>query len=625
MPTISQLPLANVASAADEVPISQGGTARAISVGALLASTQPAIIVGSPSLLGRTSLGSGGPEQIDVGVGIGFSGGTLIADGLDHAVFPIVSTLSVETDLVISNQGSPMLMQASLLRGLFSAGQNVIIDPDGVISTVVGAVTGTVQSGSPISELQVITGLAAQDLVAISHAGSDCAIAYSNFLAGVTIDQAQAAGPVGDSDRIWAAQATNVMASQTFSAVWVWMANKLPTYKTPIIEITTNTNLDTTVHNGRTLVCSQPITLTPLTNNMGSGFQCIVINASSGNITLGSGFVSSSGSFLLGPWQSAALSCATYSGGTIAFAAMPTVASLATGTAAPGQPGGLSMSGTTTTTITVSWQSPTTGGVVSSYILKFRPTGTTSWSSSAPVVNATTWALTALQPATSYDIAVEAQNASGPGAASTTLTVATASVASPTAPSQVSGLAATPTSSSAVQISWSAQAGTGAATSFTIQYRITGSSTWTFSVAGMTGTGGSVSGLQAATSYDFSVIGVNGAGAGPASASVSSMTLASSAGVSSIIWNLLPSGTYTLASGAIGINAQVSPAGSPIQFGFSLSATTPPSSWTAALHVNSSLWGAYVPTPATAGSWYTWAEGLDGSAPTVSPSPFLVQ
>lgn len=41
--------------------------------------------------------------------------------------------------------------------------------------------------------------------------------------------------------------------------------------------------------------------------------------------------------------------------------------------------------------------------------------------------------------------------------------------------------------------------------------------------------------------------------------------------------------------------------------------------------VNTDLWGAYVPTPPTPGSWYTWAEGLDGSAPTVSPSPFLVQ
>jgi hypothetical protein len=527
MPTISQLPAASSVSAADEVPISQNGSAVAASVGVLLASAQPAIIVDSPSLLGRISLGSGGPEQVDVGIGISLSSGTLVADGLDHSIFPAVSSLSVESDLVISNQGSPMLMQASLLRGLFSPGQNVTIDSNGTISTAVEATTtGTVVSGSSIGELQVVSGLVAQDLVAVSHAGSDYAIAYSNFLDGITIDQAQAAEPASNSDTIWVAQGSNVMTSQTFSAIWVWIANNLPTYKTPVVEITTSTNLDTTVHNGRILVCSQPVTLTHLTNNMGSGFRCTVINASTGNITLGSGFVTSNGSFILTPWQSATLCCGTYSAGTIAFAAMPTAASATAVTPIPGQVSGLSTSGATTTTITVAWQSPSTGGAVASYVVQFRPTGTTSWTSSVPIIGAATYELTA---------------------------------------------------------------------------------------------------LEAATSYDFSVIGVNSVGAGLASATVTAETLAASGSVSSISFNLLPSGTYTHASGAIGINALISPAASPVQFGFSLSTTTPPSSWTAATLVNNTLWGAYVPTPATTGTWYTWGEGLDGSARTVSPSSFLVQ
>jgi len=616
MPTISQLPPADAVSPADEVPISQGGTARAISVGTLLASTQPAITLGSASLLGRTSIGSGVPEQVDVGVGMSLSTGTLAADGLDHALFPTASSLPVGSDLVISNQGSPMLMQASLLRGLFSAGQNVSIDPNGVISTASeGIATGT---GNSIGELNVVAGLAAQDLVAVSHAGSDYAIAYSNFLDGVTIDQAQAAGPAADSDTIWAGQGSNVMVRQTLSAIWPWVANKLPSYKAPVVELTTNTNLNATAHNGRILVCSQPITLTPLTGNMGSGFQCTVVNASSGNLTLGSGFLSSTGALVLTPWQSATLSCATYSGGTISFAAMPATTSVA---ALPGQPGSLSSTGATASTITVAWQPPSTGGVVSSYIVQSRPTGTTSWGSPAPVVNATTYQITGLQAAASYDIAVEAQNAAGAGAPSAIMNVVTASLP----PSQVTGVTATPISSSAIQIGWPLETGTGAAASFTIQYRVTGSSTWTSSLAGVTGTGTTVSGLQPATSYDFSVIGVNSAGAAPASATVTALTKAATASVSSITWNLLPSGTYTHGSGTIGINALVSPAASPIQFGFSLSATTPPSSWTAAILVNSNLWGAYAPTPATAGSYYAWAEGLDGSAPTINPSPFLVQ
>jgi hypothetical protein len=40
--------------------------------------------------------------------------------------------------------------------------------------------------------------------------------------------------------------------------------------------------------------------------------------------------------------------------------------------------------------------------------------------------------------------------------------------------------------------------------------------------------------------------------------------------------------------------------------------------------VNSDLWGAYVSTPAFAGTWYAWGEGMDGSSPSVYPTPFTV-
>jgi hypothetical protein len=40
--------------------------------------------------------------------------------------------------------------------------------------------------------------------------------------------------------------------------------------------------------------------------------------------------------------------------------------------------------------------------------------------------------------------------------------------------------------------------------------------------------------------------------------------------------------------------------------------------------INTDLWGQYVPTPASVGTWYAWAEGTDGSAPTVYSTPFTV-
>jgi len=41
-------------------------------------------------------------------------------------------------------------------------------------------------------------------------------------------------------------------------------------------------------------------------------------------------------------------------------------------------------------------------------------------------------------------------------------------------------------------------------------------------------------------------------------------------------------------------------------------------------YVNTNLWGAYVSTPASAGTWYAWVEGTDGSKPTVYPTAFTV-
>jgi hypothetical protein len=41
--------------------------------------------------------------------------------------------------------------------------------------------------------------------------------------------------------------------------------------------------------------------------------------------------------------------------------------------------------------------------------------------------------------------------------------------------------------------------------------------------------------------------------------------------------------------------------------------------------VNTDLWGAFIGTPSTAGTYFMWAEGTDGSAITVFSTPFVVQ
>ncbi len=513
MPTIPQLPSALQVNAADEIPLSQAGVTRTASVGTLLASTQPAILAPTGTLLGRASLGPGGPEPLTLGAGLGLTNASLAANGTDHAGFAQEITLQPADEVVLNSSGTPKRMVLGLLRGLFSAGANIAIDPSGSIS-------GTSPS-STITGLSPVSTIAATDLVGISQSGADHTITYANLLNGQTIDVAQPALGVSDSDSFWVAQGSSTMLRQGFSAVWNWVGSKLPTYKLPVVELTANTTLDGTVHNGRMLICSAPVTLTPAFINMGNGFHCEVINLSGGTVSLGAGIVTSSGTATLPAGQFATLRGATYSFGSIIFAAI----SGSTGTlTAPGQVTGVATGVITPNSIALSWAVPNSGGTPANY---------------------------------------------------------------------------------------------------TVQYRVVGAATWNTASSAGTGTSFALTGLATATAYNVQVLAVNASGTGPASSTLTANT-ASAGLVTSITWNLAPSGSYAHGNGSIGVNAHVNPPSATVQFGFSNSATVPPASWTAGGLVTADLWAAYVATPATAGAWYAWAEGTDGSSPTVYATAFTV-
>lgn len=320
MPTISELPATSHVTAADQLPISQGGSACSVSVGTLLAGTQPAILAATGTLLGRTSLGPGGPDPIEVGIGLLLNTDSLVATGADHATFPVQGTLTLSDEAVLSSAGSPKLLQLSLLRGLFSQGSNISIDQYGTISATLAGGTSADTSVYSITSLPTVTTISSGDLVAISQSGSDHTITYANFIDGQTIDQVQPAAAASDTDTFLVAQDGNVLLRQTLAAVWVWLSSQLPSYKLPTLELTTDTTLSAAAHNRRLLICSQPITVTPAATTMGSGFTCDLINVSAGNITFATGITTSSGASTLGPGQAATLTCATYSGGTLVYA-----------------------------------------------------------------------------------------------------------------------------------------------------------------------------------------------------------------------------------------------------------------------------------------------------------------
>ena len=134
MPTIPQLPNATATGAQDEIPVSQAGVTRAVSVAELLSGTQAAIEVPSPSVLGRASLGPGAPEALGIGLGLALQGQSLLANGTDHAAFVQETAFAPGDEAIVNSAGLPKRLALPALRALFSGGANVSIDTNGVVA-----------------------------------------------------------------------------------------------------------------------------------------------------------------------------------------------------------------------------------------------------------------------------------------------------------------------------------------------------------------------------------------------------------------------------------------------------------------------------------------------------------
>jgi hypothetical protein len=416
MPTISQLPSAGTVSAADVLPISQGGLAHSVSVGVLLAQTQPAIIVAPPSLLGRFSMGPGGPDTIAIGDGLALNSGTL-SSSLDPASLLTQTTLSPNDQIVVANAGTVQLLAIDQVRGLFTAGANITIDGTGIVS----ASALDSEATYSLTALSTVGSLASGDLVGVSQDGQDHTISYGDLIDGLTIDSAQAATTAADSDTFWVAQSSNVMVRQDLGALWPWISGKLSSWMRPVIELSANTTLGT-VHNNAILVCSGPVCISAAAAEIGSGFSCELINASSETVTFAGNILTSNGSNGLAPCQCSIIQCVSYSGGTTIFASISAGNSAAT---APGQPSDLVASSVTSASMSLSWSAPTSGGDVSMYSVQYRVAGTTPWLIAGLSNGSQVFAINALQASTSYNITVSATNNVGTGPLSPSLTVST--------------------------------------------------------------------------------------------------------------------------------------------------------------------------------------------------------
>lgn len=91
-----------------------------------------------------------------------------------------------------------------------------------------------------------------------------------------------------------------------------------------------------------------------------------------------------------------------------------------------------------------------------------------------------------------------------------------------TAPTTAPTVTAGTSAATSQQLSWGAISG---ATSYKVQYRVQGAGSWSTGPT-VTGTSATVTGLTAATTYDYQVAAVNSGGSGPWSATVSKATAA---------------------------------------------------------------------------------------------------
>jgi PKD repeat protein len=170
--------------------------------------------------------------------------------------------------------------------------------------------------------------------------------------------------------------------------------------------------------------------------------------------------------------------------------------------------------------VALAWTAPasTGGAAITDYVVQFRRTGTTSWTTFADGVRTTrTAVVTGLVNGRSYQFRVSAKNSVGTGAASATVTATPRTV--PGVPRSV----AVSTARGALVVSWRAPSSDGgsAITDYKIQRRVAGAKKWKTVKDGVaTATSVRLADLTAGSDQEFRVRAVSSVGAGAWSAVV---------------------------------------------------------------------------------------------------------
>ena len=276
---------------------------------------------------------------------------------------------------------------------------------------------------------------------------------------------------------------------------------------------------------------------------------------------------------------------------------VPAVTNATTG--APGAPTGLTATASGTTAINLSWTAPasTGGSAITGYKIEVSPNGTSGWTDLvANTSNTTTaYAHTGLTAGDTRHYRVSAINAIGTGDPSN-VDSATAGATAPGAPT---GLTATASGTTAIDLSWTAPGSTGgsAITGYKIEVSPDGTS-WTDLVADTSNTTTTYAhtGLTAGDTRHYRVSAINANGTGDPSNVDSATTDATAPGA--------PTGLTATASGTTAIDlswtAPGSTGGSAIT-GYKIEVSPNGTSWTDQVANTSNTTTTYAHTGLTAG------------------------
>ena len=158
MPTIDELAPATSASDSDEFIVSQAGIARRITRAQVLNGLQPQVVITKGALLGRSSMGTGGPEVIDIGQNLALNGNTLSATATPFIINSLPGGyVPGASDLIAMSQsgGNVAITYGQLLSGIATIPN---IDISQTIVTPTGAVSPQNLADLAASILQVSGG-----------------------------------------------------------------------------------------------------------------------------------------------------------------------------------------------------------------------------------------------------------------------------------------------------------------------------------------------------------------------------------------------------------------------------------------------------------------------------------